>query len=237
MNYIMEFSTIFSWAFAYDFLKGPMVWVSFIVFIFGTLFQIFKFSSLMSKPERIRLSAGPGKFISSPPSPENKKSWYLRFKLSIAGVNPFMTSVTVVFHVLLLVLPIFVLGHNILLNNAFGISMVSLPENISHRLTLVVILCALIFLYRRIWLYRVRLITTFEDYLFLILAAAPFISGFLAYEQFFPNYKLVIGLHILSGELMLMAVPFTKFIHMIFMLIVRFKIDGEYSLGNGDRAW
>jgi nitrate reductase gamma subunit len=233
----MEFSTIFSWAFAYDFLKGPMVWVSFIVFIFGTLFQIFKISSLMSKPERIRLSAGPGKFISSPPSPENKKSWYLRFKLSIAGVNPFMTSVTTVFHVLLLVLPIFVLGHNILLNNAFGISMVSLPENISHRLTLVVILCALIFLYRRIGLYRVRLITTFEDYLFLILAAVPFISGFLAYEQFFSNYKLVIGLHIFSGELMLMAVPFTKFIHMIFMLIVRFKIDGEHSLGNGGRAW
>ena len=233
----MEFSTIFSWTFAYDFLKGPMVWVSFIVFIFGTLFQIFKISSLMSKPERIRLSAGPGKFISSPPSPENKKSWYLRFKLSIAGVNPFMTSVTTVFHVLLLVLPIFVLGHNILLNNAFGISMVSLPEHISHRLTLVVILCTLIFLYRRIWLYRVRLITTFEDYLFLILATVPFISGFLAYEQFFSNYKLVIGLHIFSGELMLMAVPFTKFIHMIFMLIVRFKIEGEYSLGNGGRAW
>lgn len=191
----------------------------------------------MSKPERIQLSAGPGKFISTPPSPENKKPWSLRFKLSIAGVNPFMTIVTTVFHILLLFLPIFILGHNILLNNAFGISMVSLPENISHRLTLVVILCALIFLYRRIFLYRVRLITSFEDYLFLFLAAIPFISGFLAYEQFFANYKLVIGLHILSGELMLMAVPFTKFIHMIFLLIIRFKIDGEYSLGNGDRAW
>lgn len=115
--------------------------------------------------------------------------------------------------------------------------MVSLPENISHRLSLVVILCALVFLYRRIFLYRVRLITSFEDYLFLILAAIPFISGFLAYEQLFSNYKLVIGLHILSGELMLMAVPFTKFIHMIFLLIIRFKIDGEYSLGNGGRAW
>jgi nitrate reductase gamma subunit len=158
-------------------------------------------------------------------------------KLSIAGVNPFMTIVSTIFHVLLIGMPIFVLGHNILLDNAFGVSIISLSESVSDFLTIVVIVCAGIFLYRRLFLDRVKAITTWADYLFLFLAAAPFITGFFAYHQVFENYKLIISLHIISGELMLMAVPFTKFVHMIYLVIIRFTVKSEYSLGKGNRTW
>jgi len=158
-------------------------------------------------------------------------------KLSIAGVNPFMTIVSTIFHVLLIVMPIFVLGHNILLDNSFGISFFSLSESVSDFLTIIVILCVGIFLYRRLFLDRVKAITTWSDYLFLFLAAAPFVTGFFAYHQVFENYRLIISLHILSGELMLMAVPFTKFVHMIYSVIIRLTVVSEYSLGRGNRTW
>jgi len=235
----MELPNMLTWTLVYDFIRGPMVWISFIVFIFGSIFQIFRMISLMQNQKILKLNAGPGRFISTKPSPDDKKDWLMWLKLSIAGINPFMTSITIVFHVLLIMLPFLVLGHNILLDNAFGISMVSLPENISDFLTLLVIFCTLIFLYRRMFLDRVKMITGYEDYLFLFLAAAPFITGYLAYHLVFVNYKLMITLHILSGELMLMAVPFTKFIHMIYLVIVRFTVTSEYSLGNGSgsRTW
>lgn len=232
----MELSHIFSLSFAYDFIRGPLVWIAFIVFILGTLLQVFRFSALIRKQDMIKLKPGPGGFISNTPS-NDKKDWFMWLKLSIAGVNPFMTIVSLIFHSLLIIMPVFVLGHNILLDNAFGISMVSLPEKISDFLTLVIILCTMIFLYRRIFFDRLKVITNYEDYLFLALAAAPFITGYLAYHQVFLNYKLVISFHILSGELMLMAVPFTKFIHMIYFFMVRFFVAGEYSLGKGDRTW
>jgi nitrate reductase gamma subunit len=249
---IMALSTVFSWTFLYDFIRGPMVWISFVIFFGGVVFQVLRFMSLLKEQPIETFTPGPGKFINRQTASHlavdrgrkgrfkkgpDKKDWIVWFKLSIAGVNPFMTTVTTVFHVLLIGVPVFVLGHNILLDNAFGISMVSLPENVSDGLTGIVILCILVFLFRRIFLERVRIITSYEDFLLLSLAAAPFVTGYLAYHQVFSNYKLLISLHILSGELMLMAVPFTKLIHMIYMIIVRFNVAGEYSFGNARKNW
>ncbi len=233
----MELSNILTWTFAYDFVRGPMVWVTFIVFILGTMFQLLKFLSLSRKPEKMTLKPGPGNFIKPLPKEPQKKDWLIWLKLSIAGTNPFIIIVTTIFHVLLVLLPVFVLGHNILWDNAFGISMVSLPEGITDIATLVIILCALVFLYRRLFCDRVKAITTWSDYLFLFLAAAPFITGYLAYNQIILDYKLVITLHILFGEIMLMAIPFTKFVHMIYLVLVRFTVSSEWGLGKGDRAW
>ncbi|MCF8089835.1 MAG: hypothetical protein K9L23_17465 [Desulfotignum sp.] len=248
----MALSTVFSWTFLYDFIRGPMVWISFIIFLGGVVFQVLRFMSLLKEQPIETFEPGPGKIINRQMASHlavdqgrkgrfkkgpDKKDWMLWFKLSIAGVNPFMTMVTTVFHLLLIGVPVFVLGHNILLDNAFGISMVSLPENVSDVLTGVVIVCILIFFFRRLFLERVRMISSYEDFLLLSLAAAPFVTGYLAYHQVFSNYKLLISLHILSGELMLMAVPFTKFIHMIYMIIVRFNVAGEYSFGNARKSW
>jgi len=233
----MDLSNILSWTFAYDFISGPMVWIAFTVFFTGLLFRIFKVLSLTGKQTISRLTPGPGRFIPKKPDKEDNKDWAMWLKLSIAGVNPFMTILSTIFHVLLIIMPIFVLGHNVLLDNSFGISFFSLSENISDYLTLIVIICAAVFLYRRLFLDRVKAITTWEDYFFLFLAAAPFITGYLAYHQIFANYKLIISLHILSGELMLMAVPFTKFVHMIYFVIIRFIVVSEYSLGKGNRTW
>jgi nitrate reductase gamma subunit len=248
----MALSTVFSWTFLYDFIRGPMVWISFIIFFFGVVFQVLRFMSLLKAQPIETFEPGPGKIINRQTASHlamdrsrkgrfkkgpDKKDWIVWFKLSIAGVNPFMTFVTTVFHVLLIGVPVFVLGHNILLDNAFGISMVSLPENVSDVLTGIVILCILVFLFRRLFFERVRIITGYEDFLLLSLAAAPFVTGYLAYHQVFSNYKILISLHILSGELMLMAVPFTKLIHMIYMIIVRFNVAGEYSFGNARKTW
>jgi nitrate reductase gamma subunit len=43
--------------------------------------------------------------------------------------------------------------------------------------------------------------------------------------------------HIVSGELMLMLIPFTKLGHMIYFFFYRLLIGSEYSFGQGKRAW
>jgi nitrate reductase gamma subunit len=104
-------------------------------------------------------------------------------------------------------------------------------------LTILVIAGGVFFLLRRIFLARVRAISTVYDYVVLLIATTPFITGFLAYHHFF-DYDTVILLHILAGEIMLMAVPFTKLVHMPYFFINRFVLVHENTLGaGGSRTW
>jgi nitrate reductase gamma subunit len=141
-----------------------------------------------------------------------------------------------VFHVFLILTPILLLGHNILLDQSWGVSLWSLPESVTDILTLAFLVCVAFFLGRRLFLARVRVITTAYDYLILLIAAAPFLTGYLAYHQWF-NYHAVMTLHILAGEVMLITIPFTKLGHMLFFFLYRFLIGNEYSFARGARTW
>jgi nitrate reductase gamma subunit len=230
----MEISTLLSGSNAYDFIRGPLVWVSFIVFFLGLIYQTFSFVSMTSEKDHTIYNPRPRKKI----PPFSWSEFMVKVKLSVVGVNPVMLIVTTVFHVCLVIAPLFLLAHNILLGNAIGFSLFSFPEMFTDYLTIVLMACGLFFLYRRLFVARVRAITTVYDYIMLLLATAPFITGYLAYHQTFPDaYRVIISLHILSGELMLMAVPFTKFVHMVFFFVFRFTLESEYSLGKGNRTW
>jgi nitrate reductase gamma subunit len=143
---------------------------------------------------------------------------------------------TSIFHFFLIVMPFFVLGHNVLLEQAFGFSFPSLPEFMTDALTVIVFICAAFFLYRRLFVARVRSLTGGDDYLMLLVTLAPFLTGCFAYRQWF-DYNTVIFLHILSGEVMLITIPFTKLGHMIFFFLYRFLIGSEYSFSQGTRTW
>ena len=72
--------------------------------------------------------------------------------------------------------------------------------------------------------------------LVLLITVAPFVTGFLAYHQWF-DYRTVILLHILAGEVMLVTIPFTKLGHMLFLFLYRFLIGSEHSFSQGSRTW
>ena len=223
----------------YDLIRGPLVWVAFLVFIFGTVYQVVRFYRLSrpQEPYRLRVPFGkPPKEGEEAPA-EPSLTWWQQVRLGVVGINPIMISVTTVFHLALVLTPFFVLGHNVLLDLAWQASLPSLPEALADGLTVVVIAGGIFFLLRRIFLTRVRAISTAYDYLVLLIATAPFITGFLAYHRMF-DYDTVILLHMLAGEIMLMAVPFTKLVHMPYFFINRFVLAHENTLGaGGSRIW
>jgi len=223
----------------YDFIRGPLVWIAFLVFILGTIYQVVRFYRLSRPKERYQVRVPFGK---PPKEPDEKPAepeltWWQCVKLSVVGVNPVMVSVTTVFHLALVLTPFFVLGHNVLLDLAWHASLPSLPEAVADGLTMIVIAGGIFFLLRRIFLDRVRAISTAYDYVVLLIATAPFITGFLAYHHLF-DYDTVILLHMLAGEIMLMAVPFTKLVHMPYFFINRFVLVHENTLvAGGSRIW
>lgn len=88
-----------------------------------------------------------------------------------------------------------------------------------------------------------RILSKATDYLLLLVVLAPFLTGFLAYRQIGP-YDLMLNLHIFSGELMLVLVPFTKLGHlMLFFFFTRAFIGSEMGARReiegrlGARTW
>lgn len=223
----------------YELVRGPLVWISLIVFVLGTIVQILRFFSLSRK-----IGISPH-VPSLPPKKKGGQTNSLidfvvgflsETKNTVLAVHPVMITVSTIFHIGLVFIPLFLLGHNELIELTLGISLPSVAESTSDMLTIVVLACCAFFLYRRIFLARVRAITSFYDYLVLALATVPFLTGFLAYHQIF-DYRTIMIIHMLSGELMLMAIPFTKLTHMIFFFLNRFLVVNEHTLGKGSRAW
>jgi nitrate reductase gamma subunit len=218
----------------YDFIRGPLISIAFVIFILGLILQWVQFFKLTNKKE----------WVYPPLETKSEKKTLKKFILScLVSLNgtlwktdPLVTIMTSVFHVFLIGVPIFLLGHNILLDQSWGLSLWSLPESITDVLTLVVLICVAFFLARRLFLARVRAITTLYDYVILLIAVAPFLTGYFAYHQWF-DYDMVMTLHILSGEAMLITIPFTKLGHMLFFFLYRFLIVNEYSFAKGARAW
>ena len=217
-----------------DFIRGQLISIALIIFVLGLIFQLIQFFRLTKKKEWLyppleikseKKSAG--QWISSCFDSLNGTLW---------KTDPLVTIVTSVFHVFLIGVPIFLLGHNLLLDQSWGLRLWSLPESMTDVLTLVVLICLAFFLARRLFLARVRTITTLYDYVILLIAVAPFLTGYFAYHQWF-HYETVMTIHILAGEVMLITIPFTKLGHMLFFFLYRFFIGNEYSFAKGARAW
>ena len=157
-------------------------------------------------------------------------------KRTVLSTNPFITVLSVIFHLGIIITPIFVLGHNILIFESFRFKIGTLPEFVTDIMTVIFLVSALVILIRRIFSRRVRAVSSIYDYIVLFITIGPFLTGFLAYHQLV-NYKNVMIAHMILGQVMFIAAGWSKLSHMIFFFFVRFFVGSEYSLGAGKRRW
>ena len=219
----------------YELARGPLMWAATVIFLSGIIYRCVQLYLLTRKKERVLFYAAPVKPKERTPE-ERKMDMIVAVRNSLLGTHPIMAIISTVFHTFIFIIPIFLLGHNLLLYESWGISLFSLPDGLCDTLTAVFVLIGLFFLLRRMIVPQVRIISTAYDYLVLVITVAPFLTGFFAYHQWF-DYKTVITIHMLVGELMLIAIPFTKIGHMIFFFFVRILIGSEHSFWRGNRAW
>jgi len=103
-------------------------------------------------------------------------------------------------------------------------------------MTLLVIVTSVIFFMRRIFAPEVRFVTSSNDLLILAISFFPFLTGFLAYHSLLLPYKAMLILHILFGEAMLIAIPFTRLAHMFYFFMTR-AFMGSQAAGWGGKDW
>lgn len=207
----------------YSIVTGPLAWLAFIVFIFGSAGRFYLLFSEAKKKDGAVFEYMNLKFAL-----RSIFHWILPFGSRNMRLNPAMTIVTFAFHICLFMVPLFVLAHVILWKEGFNISWFTLPEGMADIMTLIVIASCFFFFIRRIILPEVKYLTTAVDFIILFIVAAPFISGYWVYHQWagFPTMTII---HILSGELMLAIIPFTKLFHMFLFPFTRGYIGSEFG--------
>ncbi len=215
----------------YNFVSGPLVWLAFIIFIGGSIYRIRNLILLVNKKERFIYT-----YMSLKYSLRSIMHWIVPFATVNWRKRPVMTVTTFIFHAGVVIMPLFLSAHVIMFNNAWGFSWWSLPEKFTDAVTLLVILCAVIFLLRRLVLREVKFLTDKYDYGILLIAVAPFVTGFFAYHNI-GSYHFWVILHILSGEIMLVAIPFTRLSHMIYAVFTRAYIGSEFGKVRHARDW
>ncbi len=214
----------------YDFVRGPLVWIAFIGFFGGILYRLVAMAQLAKRDKVVYRTFSVRYGLRS----------LLHWVIPFAGANmrrrPIYTLVSYAFHVCALATPLFLMGHAVLWQESWGIRWWSLPEDVADVMTLVVIFACLFFIVRRLIRPEVRNVSYPSDFLLAVVVLAPFASGFVAHQQWLP-YKTVLTVHILSGALCLLLVPWTRLVHMIWFAFTRAYMGSEFGAVRHARDW
>ncbi len=215
----------------YNFLTGPLAWFSFFVFFIGMFIRSALYikgldSSIDRVTYRVNTSFGIKEAVRS------IFFWLLPFSTRGWRTQPLMTILFFIFHISLLTSTLFLNAHNMILEERWGFSIITMPDVISDYLTIAVLVTAFILIIRRIVLPQVRILTKTSDYLILIISIAPFLTGFLAFHQF-GSYSFWMFAHIISGELLLVSIPFTKLSHSFLFFFTRAQLGMDYGIKRG----
>ena len=214
-----------------DFIMGPMVWISFLIFFIGVTFRLYKMFVLVNKTEKFIFS-----YMSLKYSLRSIFAWLTPFLPASTRKRPFFWGVSYIFHVLLILLPVFLLSHVTLFEEKMQWTWFTLNDPVADILTIVVILALVFFIIRRMTVPEVKYLTRPSDFVFILIVALPFVTGFIAYHQFFA-YKIVMIAHIISGELMIILIPFTRFFHMFMAPFTRAYIGSEFGNVRHAKDW
>ncbi len=217
----------------YQFVTGPMAWLAFTVFFVGIVYRVVQYVRGLDW-QLDRVAYKPEMKLGIRGALRSILIWLVPFGTHSWRYYKGMTILVFLFHIGLIFTPIFLKGHNILLQERWGFSLPTIPEGLADFMTIVVIVAGILLLLRRIALPEVRILTTGYDVLILAIAVAPFVTGFMAFHQV-GSYNFWLIAHILSGEIMLIAIPFTKLSHFVLFFMTRMQLGMDFGIKRGGR--
>ncbi|MCG8473587.1 MAG: hypothetical protein MI742_17285 [Desulfobacterales bacterium] len=215
----------------YQIVTGPLLWLSFAIFFGGCLFHVINyFKGLDSRVDRVTYKVNTRHGVRA--ALRSIGVWILPFGTRSWRVKPGYTLLFYLFHVGALSVPLFASGHAVIITQRWGLNWPSMPDMLADALTLGVMLAVFGIFIRRLILPEVRIISSGWDWLTLAISAAPFFTGFIAYHQLGSGHFWTLA-HILFGEILLIAVPFTKLFHMVLFFCTRIQIGMDFGIKRG----
>jgi nitrate reductase gamma subunit len=154
--------------------------------------------------------------------------------------RPLYSVCSFVFHAGMIVTPLFLAAHVLLWKNSVGFGWLALPQGLANWLTLLVIVTALGLFFGRLLDSRSRPVSRFQDYLWPLLIATPFVTGYIASNAVVSprTYQQLMLVHIYCGDAIMLVIPFTKIAHCVLMPLSQLvtSVAWKFPAEAGDRV-
>jgi len=201
-----------------DFLswvRGPVFIMATAIFVFGISLRLLEIVSLRRKPD-----------YSAPRGSRMVGGMRTLFSRSMYDKSTFQRSAfTIVagyiFHLGLFIVTFLSVPHILLFRELFGFDWFGLPTILIDAVTVITLLAMLVLLIHRLKNPVRRFLSTFENYVVWTVTFLPLLTGYMAYHHSVFPYPLMLGLHILSVEILMVVFPFTQLMHTFTLFMAR----------------
>lgn len=188
-------------------VRGPGLDIAVGIFLLGVFWRLFEIYSLGRKQD-----------LSAPRQVAGASGWHTVFRRSIppAGMvkkSPATYIGGYVFHIGLAVIVFLFVPHIMLITSLTGLSWPGLPSQFIDLVAVLTMAAMVVVLVDRINKPVKRYLSTFEDWFTWALTFLPVLTGWMAVQHLLLPYTTMLALHILSVELLLIFLPFTKLFH------------------------
>jgi nitrate reductase gamma subunit len=188
-------------------VRGPGLDIAVGIFLLGVILRLFETYSLGRKKD-----------LSEPRSVAGASGISTIFRRSLPPPGMLQRSPVsyfggYVFHIGLFILVFLFAQHIKLIKSLVGISWPGLPTQFIDLVAVVTLAAMVVVLADRINKPVKRYLSNFQDYLAWTVTFLPVLTGWLATRHLLVPYTTMLALHILSVEILLVLLPFTKLFH------------------------
>ncbi len=215
-----------------EFATGPLFAFAFLVMALGlarhVLLQLHLLASKGSQLRQVRWHQVVGDTL----------SWLFPVRHFVRGTLV-LSVASILFHVGAIAVPMCLADHVVRWEGLLGVPLPRLGSGAADGLTVMTLVCLAVLFSYRVLVTRSRALSRRSDYAILALVGLPFLSGFLAAHPGLNPlpWRSMMLIHVLSAEVLLVAVPFTKLAHMVLFFFDRLSpVHWQLRPGAGERV-
>jgi len=158
----------------------------------------------------------------------------------IFRARPFYSLVSFIWHIGLILVPIFYSAHVLLFEKSVGFAFPALDQGLAHILTRITIVTSILLFMGRVMSKEARALSKFADYAWPLLLGAIFLTGHICAEGKVSasTYQNLMMIHLIAGNLTMFLMPFTKLAHSVLFPLGQFVsgIGWKFPKGAGDKV-
>jgi nitrate reductase gamma subunit len=155
-------------------------------------------------------------------------------------IRPVYSTLSALFHVGLLLVPLFAAAHVLLWRSSVGFAWKALPQRPADVLTILTLVTGAGLLLGRLASAATRSVSRPQEYLWLLLLLVPFGTGYACTHAALSAkaYAELMLLHVYSADLIMALIPFTKIAHCVLAPLSQIvtAVAWKFPPGAGDRV-
>ncbi len=193
-----------------DFARGPGLQWSLVIFVIGVLWRLvgiffLKHTRDLNEPRNGGVAPWLG----------GLKVVFTRMwpRKEFRARTAYSETLSYIFHFGLAIVVFFGAFHITFIKSLFGVSWGNLPNSVIYFTAVITLATMVALLIRRLTHPVLKVLSNFDDYFSWAVVAAPLVTGLMATAHLGGPYETLLGVHILSFEVLLVWFPFGKLMH------------------------